>query len=121
MGVEGLQSLDRFAHADGMDGQGEFFSDGDENAAARGAVQLGHDDAGHPGDVAKRLRLENSVLPGGGIENEQHRMRCAGVAFLNDAHDFCQFLPGIGLVLPPSGGVDGQQVGVLFLRALRRV
>src|SRR5262245_30718384 len=74
LGLEGLEVLNAFAHADGIDRQREAIGDGDENAAARAAVELGDNEAGHPGDLAEDLDLVQRVLPRGGIEHEDDAM-----------------------------------------------
>ena len=66
-----------FADADIMDRQLEFFGDGDENAAARGAVELGHHEAGDARDLAENLDLAHRVLADRRIEHEQHGVRRA--------------------------------------------
>src|ERR1035441_5106120 len=48
---------------------------GDENAATRGAVELGHDQAGDAGDLAENLDLVERILADGGIEHQQNRDR----------------------------------------------
>ena len=45
------------ADADEMDRQAELRGDGDEDAAAGGAVELGHDQAGDAGALAEDLDL----------------------------------------------------------------
>ena len=57
LGVERLEIVDLLADADEMHRQAVFRGDGDENAAAGGAVELGHDEAGDPGAPAEDLDL----------------------------------------------------------------
>src|SRR3546814_12943938 len=54
VGVEGAKVVDRLADADRVDRQAVPLGRGDEDAAPRGAVALGHDEAGAPRDPAAR-------------------------------------------------------------------
>ena len=58
-------------------GKVKALGDGDQNAAARRAVELGHDQAGHAGDLLEDLHLVQRVLTRGGVEHEQHAVRRA--------------------------------------------
>src|SRR5512146_1197194 len=51
LGVEGLQIVDAFTDADGAHRQSETLGDGRKNAAARGAIELGHHQVRHPCDL----------------------------------------------------------------------
>src|SRR5215471_15084089 len=68
--VERLEVIDALADADGIDGQFEALGDRDQDAAARRAVELGHDEARHSGDLPENLDLVERVLAGRGIEHE---------------------------------------------------
>ena len=81
-----------------------------QNAAARGAVKLGHHQAGDAGGLQERLDLRQRVLADGGVEHQQHRMRRLGIDLLHDANDLLQLVHQLGLVLQPPGGVDQQHV-----------
>src|SRR5581483_8000467 len=65
--VERLEILDPFADADGVDRQFEALGDGDQDAAARRAVELGHDEAGNAGDLLEDFDLIERVLARGGV------------------------------------------------------
>src|ERR1051326_2345210 len=80
------QIVDALADADEMDRQFEFLGNGNQDAAARGAVELGHDEAGDAGDLAEYLDLRQRVLADGGIEHEQHGVRRAAVELFHHAH-----------------------------------
>ena len=56
-------------------GKREFVGDRDEDAAARGAVELGHHKAGDAGGAAENLDLVQRVLTDRRVEHEQHRVR----------------------------------------------
>src|SRR4051812_819539 len=57
LGGKGREIVDALAHADEMHGQAVFVRDGDEDSAARGAVELGHREPGDAGDLAEHLDL----------------------------------------------------------------
>ena len=97
-----------------MHRQGEFRRQRHEDTAARGAVELGHHQPGHADRFFENLDLRQSVLPDGGVKDEQHRMRRRGVDFLDDADDLLQFFHQFGAVLQPAGGIDQQNVGPLL-------
>ena len=88
-----------------------------QNAAAGGAVELGHHQTGHAGDLAEDLDLAKRVLPDGGVEHEQHRVRRVGVDLADDADDLLQLVHQLVAVLQAAGGVDEQHIGALGLRA----
>ena len=108
--IERAQIVDPFADADGVDRQAELLGGGDQHPAARGAVQLGHDQTGHPGQIAENLDLRQPILPGGGVEHEQDVVRRFGVEAAEHAADLGKLFHQMGLVLEAAGGVDDQRV-----------
>src|SRR3546814_14021679 len=64
VGVEGAQIVDRLADADRVDGKAVAFGRGDQHAAARGAVELGHHQPGDPRDPAEHVALRQRILAG---------------------------------------------------------
>ena len=60
--IEGPKVFDSFADADRVDREPEFFCRRDKDAAARGAVELGHHQAGHPGRGRGTLRSGSSAF-----------------------------------------------------------
>jgi hypothetical protein len=94
-----------------MDRQAEPFGGGDQHAAPRGSVQLGHDQPGNSGGVAKNLDLRQGVLAGRRVEHQHHVMRRLRVEPAEHAADLGEFVHQPGLVLEPAGGVDDQHVG----------
>src|SRR5579862_8736735 len=76
--VEGDKIFRRLAGADKAHGQAEFAHDGHNDAAVRGAVKLGEDDAGDAGGGGELAGLREAVLSGGGVEDEQDVVRGAG-------------------------------------------
>ena len=98
-------------------GRSGLRGDGDQDAAARRAVQLGHDEPGHPCLVAKNLDLIQRVLARRRVERQQHGMRRGGVVLADDADDLGKLRHQLGLVVQPAGGVDQEHVGAGFLAA----
>ncbi len=96
-----------------MHRQAELGRDRHQNAAARGAVELGHHQAGDARGLAENLDLAERVLPDGGIEHQQHRMRRRRLDLAHHAHHFFQFAHQFGAVLQAAGGIDQHDVGAL--------
>src|SRR6056297_1881612 len=57
-----IEIVDALADADIMHRQGELVGQRHEDAAARRAVELGHDEAGYAGGLAEDLDLRERVL-----------------------------------------------------------
>src|SRR6187455_3313822 len=76
---ERRQILDALANADEMHGQAKPCGERHQDAAARGAVELGHHQPGDARDLLEDLHLRQRVLPDGGVEHEQHGMGCRGI------------------------------------------
>src|SRR6202034_4245550 len=55
--------VDAFTDTDEVHGNGEFCSNGDQNAAARGAVELGHHQPGNADGFLENIDLQQGVLP----------------------------------------------------------
>ena len=109
-GGERREIVDAFAHADKVHRQAELGRDRDQDAAARRAVELGHDKAGHAGHVAENLDLRERVLPDCRVEHQQHGMRGGRVDLLHHAHDLFQLIHQHRLVLQAAGGIDEQHI-----------
>ena len=108
---KGCRSSICLADADRMNGKFEALGDRDENAAARRSVELGHDDAGDPGDLGEGLGLRNGILAGRRIEHQQNGMRGGRILLLQHADDLVEFGHQVRLVLKPAGRVDEENVG----------
>ena len=108
--------LDRFANADGVDWQAELLCSGYQNPAARTAVQLGHDHAGHEGGAAEDLFLGQGVAAHRRVQHQQGVVRRLGIDLLQHPDDLEQFVHQGGLVLKPAGGVDQDDVEPFRLR-----
>jgi hypothetical protein len=104
-----------------VDRQAILLGGGHQHAAARGAVQLGHDQAGDARHILEDLDLLERVLPVGGIEHEDHIVRRLGVEAAQHAADLGQLVHQFALVVQAPGGVDDQHVGALVGRRLDRV
>ena len=91
-------------------GSPNLLGGGDQDPAARGAVELGHDEAGHARAVAKHLDLRKGVLAGRRVEDEEDVVGRLGVQAAEHPADLRQLLHQMGLVLEPAGGVDDQHV-----------
>ena len=100
-----------------MHRQTEFGGDRDQNAAARGAVELGHHQAGDARGLAENLDLAERVLADRGVEHQQHRMRRGRLDLAHHAHDFFQLAHQLGAVLQAAGGIDQHDVDALCLGA----
>src|SRR5687768_18575589 len=70
--IEQLQVLRLFADADELHRQVELLLDAEDRAPLGGAVELGQDDAGALHRFLEHLRLDDRVLSGGGVEDQEH-------------------------------------------------
>ena len=119
--VKGREIVDALADADEMHRQLEALGQHHQDAAARGAVELGHDQAGHAGDLAEDLDLAERVLPDRGVEHQQHGMRRGRLDLADHAHHLFQLAHQLGAVLQAAGGVDQHDVDALRLGGGDRV
>src|SRR6478736_843102 len=119
--VERLEVVEALADADGNYGKLKAFGDRDQDAAPRRAVELGHDQAGHAGDLLEDLHLVQRVLTRRRVEHEQDAVRRAVVDLLQHAHDLGELGHQVGLVLEPARGVDQEHVGPFGAGALQRL
>ena len=118
---ERFEIVDAFADADEMHGQREFLCDRDQNAAARGAVELGHDEAGDAGDAAENLDLAERVLADRRVEHEQHGVRRFRLDLLHDADHFFEFAHQLGAVLQSPRRIHQQDVRTVGARRVDRI
>ncbi len=72
VGVEGLEGVGLFAHADELDGLAGDLADGEGRAAAGVAVHFGEDDAGEAEAGVEFLRGVDGVLAGHGVGDEEN-------------------------------------------------
>src|ERR1700722_2112185 len=113
---ERREIVDALADTDEMHRQFVFLGERHQDAAARGAVEFCHHEAGDPCGTMKRLDLRQRILSHRGIEHQQHRMRCRSIDLLDDTHDFFELVHQLGLVLQPSRGIDQQHIELALAR-----
>jgi hypothetical protein len=65
--------------------------DGSDCAALGRAVELGQCQSGHAQGVVERLHLGDGILPGVGIQHEQHLVGRTGNGFLDDPFHLADF------------------------------
>ena len=97
--VEEVQVLDFLAQPDVLDGDVELLPDGNHHAAFRGAVELGQNDPRATGRLRKTFGLADPVLAGGGIQDEEHFVRCVGDELGDHAADLGELIHQVGLRL----------------------
>ena len=104
-----------------MDRQAVLFGRLYQNAAARGAVELGHHQPGNTRHFLEYVDLAERVLAIGGVEHQHHVVGRFRVQAPEDFADLCQFVHQFALVLQPAGRVDDQRIGTDIGRLLDRV
>src|SRR6476620_1273535 len=72
LGVEGRQVVGALAQADQLHRHAQLALDRDHDAALGRPVELGEHDAGDVDDLGEHPGLDQAVLPGGGVQDEQH-------------------------------------------------
>src|SRR5271165_3113671 len=120
-GVEGDHVVDFFAGADKTDRQFQFAGNGHDDAALGGAVELGEDDSGDADGASEFAGLRQAVLPGGGVQHQQHLVRSAGNYLRGSAFHFFQFGHQVGFGMQAAGGVHDDDVSVAGLGGGYRV
>src|SRR6476646_1871546 len=118
---ERREILDAFADADEVHRQFEFLRQRHQDAAARGAVELRHHEAGDASGTMKCLDLRQCILSHRGVEHQQHGVRRGRIDLLDDANHLFELFHQLGLVLQAASGIDQQHVDILFLRRGQRV
>src|ERR1700722_8322616 len=84
---ERREIVDALADTDETHRQFVFFSERHQDAAARGAVEFCHHEAGDPCGTMKRLDLRQRILSHRGVQHEQHRMRRRRIDLPDDPND----------------------------------
>ena len=110
--VERQQVLRLLPHPDEPDRDAELLLDREHDAALRGRVELGQDDARQADRVVERLRLGEAVLAGGGVEDEEGLDTAPGQPLVDDAADLGQLVHEVRLGVEAAGGVGDHDVGV---------
>src|SRR5438132_10255815 len=108
--VEGNHVVDLLAGADETDRQAQLARDGDNDTALGRAIEFGEDDSGDAHGGSEFARLRKTVLPGGGVENEQHVMRRAGNHFCGSALHLFQLGHEVGFGVEASRGIHDDDV-----------
>ncbi len=110
--VEREQVVYFFADSDKADRQAQFARDGYDYASLGGAIQFGEHDAGHARSFGKFASLLETVLSGGGIEDQQNFVGRIGDHARGGAAHFFQFRHQVGLGLQAAGGIDNYVIGL---------
>ena len=118
-GVERRHVVGALAEPDELDRYAELALDLHHDAALGGPVELGEHDAGDVDDLAEDAGLDEAVLAGGGVEDEQH-LGDRGL-LLDDPLDLAELVHEAGLVLQAAGGVDEHRVDAVVDAVLDRV
>ena len=110
-GVEGRHVVGALAEADQLHRYAELALDLHHDAALGGPVELGEHDARDVDDLAEDPGLDQAVLTGGGVEDEQHLGHRRQL--LDDPLDLAELVHQAGLVLQAAGRVDQHRVDAL--------
>src|SRR5215469_6015417 len=108
--IEGDKVVDLLAGPDEANGQIQFAGDCDDDAAFRGTVELGENDAGDSGVAPELARLVQAVLAGGGVEDEQYVMRSARHNLRGGALHFFELSHQVRFCVKASGGIDDDHI-----------
>ena len=92
VGSKGTRSAAALADAEELDRHVDRLVHGDDDAAARRAVELRDDEAGHRHRGGEHLRLLHRVLADRAVEHEQRLVRRAGQPLGDDARDFLELV-----------------------------
>ena len=113
--------LGALADADVADRQPQLARDREYDAALRGAVELGHHDAGHAERLVELARLLERVLSLARVEHQQHFVRRALVDPAHHALHLLQFVHQVRLRVQATCGVGEQDVDAPRAGCLQRV
>eukprot|EP00955_Chlamydomonas_euryale_P011732 126195-Chlamydomonas_euryale.AAC.6 len=108
--VERLKVVDALAHAHKLDGDAELVDDRHDGAAARRAVELGHDDASERNGLVELARLVEHVEPRSAVKYEQHLVRLARRALPDGLVHRLQLLHERVRGVQPAGSVHDDKV-----------
>ena len=121
VGVERNEVGRRLADAEELDRHIDRLVHRDDDAAARRAVELRHDEPGHRNRGGEDLRLLHGVLSDRSVEHEQRLVRRAGQPLRDDARDFLELVHQAFARVQSTGGVDDQHVDAARDRGVDRV
>src|SRR5436190_11016867 len=119
--VEGAQVLERFADPDQLDGDPQLAGDRKRDAALRGAVELGQNDAVDGHRLGEELGLAHPVLPRRRVDRQQRLVRGVGHLALDHAPDLGQLGHQLVLGVQAPRRVDDHDVDAELAAALDRV
>src|SRR5215210_7993984 len=108
--LERRQVVGPLPQADQLHRDAELALDRDDDAALGRAVELGQDDAGDVDGLGEDPRLDDAVLAGRGVEDEQHLGD--GRLLLGHPLDLAQLVHQPRLRVQPPGRVDDDGVGL---------
>ncbi|CAM2148209.1 hypothetical protein PT2222_10431 [Paraburkholderia tropica] len=120
-GHERLQILDLLAHADEVHRNRALARDRGENAALRGAVELGDDQAGETERVIERLHLRECILARVRVDHEQHFVRRAVEGLADHALDLLELIHQMELRGQAAGRVGHHHVDAARARRVHGV
>ena len=95
-------------------------ADREHDPALGAAVELGEHDPGHPDRLGELACLDEAVLAGRRVEDEQH-LGDVPRRPIGDAADLSQLLHQVRLRVQPAGGVGEHEVRAAALRRGDRV
>src|SRR5699024_10306942 len=94
---------------------------GDDYAAFGGTVQLGEDDPGAAGSLLELLSLDEAVLTGSSIQNQQGLHRRLLQLPVDDLSERMELRHEVCLVMEPSGGIADHHVHSPSLDGLDKI
>ena len=113
--MEDLQIFHLLTDTDELDGNVEFALDGEDNTALGSTVELGQDKTGDISGVLEFGCLNDGVLTGGRVENQQRFACRIGQLTADDAVDLGKLVHQVLLVMQTSCSIDDQHIGVTAL------
>src|SRR5690348_8223615 len=111
LGVKGNQIVDLFAGADKANRQAQLARNGDDDAAFRGAIELGENNPRNAHGRGEFAGLRQAVLSRGRVENEENIVWRAGDHFGRSALHFFEFGHQIGFRVQATSGVHDDDIG----------
>ena len=108
--LEGLEVVDTFAETDELDRQFEVVLDGQDHAAAGRAVEFRQHDTGDLTDVHEFLRLGDSVLAGGRVQDQEDFPVGVRQFAVDDLVDLAELCHEVFLVVDTARGVADDDV-----------
>ena len=120
-GLEGLQIVDTFTHADETQRLRTLAGDRRDHAALGRAVELGEHQPGDADRLVEGLDLHQRVLADVRIKYQQDFVRRARVGLVDDPPDLCDLFHEVELCRQAPGGVGQHDVDTARPRGIDRV